>query len=286
MSELILTRRLLPGDIEKAINLVLSEGWNQTQEDWNLLIKGSENICLAAEVEGKLVATATAINYENKVAWIGMVLVNKKNRGKGISKILLNSLFDKLKSCQSIKLDATPAGQPVYKKVGFIDEHLINRMTNTFFNSDLLQHSGIKAKRIQRKDIQAIIEFDKYVFGVNRTQLIQSLTEDYSEKCWVLKRNNNLVGFILGREGNKYHQIGPLSAGSLEDAKILITQVLRDLKGQSIIIDVLDDKKEYSEWLNTIGFVKQRDFTRMFKGNNLHHGDTLCQYLICGPEFG
>lgn len=286
MSESLTIRKLLAEDIEMAMELVLAESWNQTKEDWELLINNSQNICLAAEIGGKLVATATAINYSNKVAWIGMVLVNKENRGKGISKVLLNALFEGLKYCQSIKLDATPAGQPVYKKVGFVDEYLINRMGNTSFNSNLPQLNAQLARKIREDDIPAIIEFDKQVFGADRTQLIHAMISNYPDKSWVLEQNNVISGFILGRKGNKYHQIGPLSAQSITAVKILMSQALKDLKGQALVIDVLDDKGEFIEWLNSVGFAKQRDFSRMYKGNNLYTGNTTFQYLICGPELG
>jgi GNAT superfamily N-acetyltransferase len=286
MSESLKIRKLLPEDIEKAMELVRAEGWNQTSDDWNLLIEGALNICLAAEISGKLVATATAINYSNKVAWIGMVLVNKENRGKGISKVLLNALFESLKSCESIKLDATPAGQPVYKKVGFTNEYLIDRMVNTSFNTDLPQLPGSLVRKIQENDIPAIIEFDKHVFGADRTQLIHALVSNNPNSSWILEQNNTITGFILGRTGNKYQQIGPLSAQSLSDVKILMCKVLSSLKGQAIVIDVLDDKSETTEWLTSIGFEKQRDFTRMYKGENLYAGNILFQYLICGPDLG
>lgn len=286
MSELLKIRKLLPEDIEKAMELVFAESWNQTKEDWDLLINGAQNICLAAEIRGKLVATATAINYSNKVAWIGMVLVNKEYRGKGISKVLLNALFEGLRSCESIKLDATPAGQHVYKKVGFADEYVIDRMVNTSFNADLPELTRSLVRKIQKDDIPAIIEFDKHVFGADRTQLIHTLTSNNPSMSWVLEQNNTISGFILGRKGNKYNQIGPLSAQSIADVKILMSQVLNSLNGQAIVIDVLEDKSETIEWLTSIGFEKQRDFTRMYKGDNLYAGNTRFQYLICGPELG
>ena len=76
-------------DIEIAMHLKNEEGWNQTEKDWELLIKNSHNICLVAEYQQKVIGTATAINYSDKVAWIGMVLVNKKYRGQGVSQLNL-----------------------------------------------------------------------------------------------------------------------------------------------------------------------------------------------------
>ncbi len=121
-------KKLLLSDIEQAIKLSNAENWNQTEKDWDLLIRNPLNICLSVLDGEKIIGTATAINYNDEIAWIGMVLVDSEYRGKGISKMLLSGLFEKLKSCKSVKLDATPAGQPVYKKYGFKDEYLIHRM--------------------------------------------------------------------------------------------------------------------------------------------------------------
>lgn len=285
-SDSVLIRELLPKDIESAMRLVLAEGWNQTEKDWQLLISNPLNYCIVAEVEGKVVGTATAINYSNRIAWIGMVLVNKEYRGRGISKILLSAIFDELKSCKSIKLDATPAGQPVYEKLGFENEYSISRLVNTSFESSHFPDFKLNPLRILEEDLPSIIEFDKLSFGSDRTQLIESLVEDYPDKSWVLKRETKIVGFALGRKGNKYHQVGPISAQTSNDAKLLIVHVLKDLFGQPIVIDILDDKQELAEWLTTAGFVRQRYFTRMYLKNNPFPGEKSLQYLIGGPEFG
>src|SRR6266487_5380214 len=107
-------------DIENAMKLSNAEGWNQTEKDWKLLIENPQNTCLIAEIDSKVIGTTTAINYSNEVAWIGMVLVDKEYRGLGVSKLLIENILKKLESCKSVKLDATPVGQQVYKKFGFV----------------------------------------------------------------------------------------------------------------------------------------------------------------------
>jgi GNAT superfamily N-acetyltransferase len=285
-NESIQIRKILPDDIQRAMKLVYAEGWNQTERDWQLLIENPQNVCFVAEIDDRLVGTAAAINYFNTVAWIGMVLVNKEYRGRGISKILLSSVFEKLSSCKSIKLDATPAGQAVYEKLGFVNEYQIFRMLNTSF--DCLQSKDLKIipKKVQETDIPLIIVLDKHSFGSDRTQLISSLIKEFPEKSWVLKQNDKILGFALGRKGNRYHQIGPVSAQSSDYAKLLITYALKDLSTQSVVIDVLDDKRELANWLISVGFVKQRSFMRMFLKTNPFPGQISFQYLISGPEFG
>jgi GNAT superfamily N-acetyltransferase len=274
-------------DIEQALRLSKAEGWNQTEKDWQLLIQNSENVCLAAETGGKIAGTATAINYENDVAWIGMVLVDPEYRGQGLSKTLLSALFEQLKTCRSVKLDATPAGQPVYRKFGFKEEYLIHRMTSdSVSQKSLSEESTSFAEPVHLRDIPEIVDLDKQVFGANRKQLIEFLVENYTNNAWMIKRNGKITGFALGREGTRFFQIGPVLASTTADAKILIMKSLYQLEGRKTVIDVLEDKVELTDWLETLGFVKQRHFIRMYRNDNPYPGISGNHYSIAGPEFG
>jgi predicted N-acetyltransferase YhbS len=275
-----------PGDIVYAMKLSNAEGWNQTENDWKLLIESPQNVCLVAEYNKKIIGTTTAMNYANQIAWIGMVLVAKESRGQGISKLLLTNILKKLESFESIKLDATPAGKQVYQKFDFKDEYLITRvvtgsMTNLSFEDDTTL-----AESIRLKDIEEIVALDEHVFGTNRRQLIESLINRYPHKAWLLKRNNSIAGFALGRDGNKYHQVGPVCGSTINDVKMLIRRALKELIYQPVVIDVLSEKEDLISWLHSIGFTMQRHFVRMYKKENLFPGIVNKQYLICGPEFG
>ncbi|NOY95301.1 MAG: hypothetical protein GXO81_02775, partial [Chlorobi bacterium] len=169
---------------------------------------------------------------------------------------------------------------------GFADEYMISRMVNNPHEDFSLESRGIAPESIREEDIPAVIAFDKHVFGADRSQLIRSLINDYPEKSWLIKQGSQISGFALGREGNKYHQIGPVSALSAGDAQILLAGALKYLSRQSVVIDILDDKQELAEWLGSVGFVKQRGFMRMFRKCNPYPGEVPFQYLISGPEFG
>jgi GNAT superfamily N-acetyltransferase len=273
-------------DIESALKLSTAEGWNQTEKDWKLFVENPDNICTVAECANKVIGTTTTINYSNQIAWIGMVLVDKEYRGQGVSKSLLANIFKKLESYISIKLDATPEGREVYKKFGFKDEYLIVRMTNSLMNNLPPDDHNDIADPIQSKHIPEIISLDGITFGADRTQLIKFLVRDYPNKSWLVTQNNRVTGFALGRDGNKYQHIGPVVAPNMADAKILITKALTKLTNQPTVVDVLGDKEDLIDWLNSIGFIKQRYFTRMYKNENTLPGLTGNQYLIGGPEFG
>jgi predicted GNAT family N-acyltransferase len=280
-------RPMQSNDIEQGMRLSTAEGWNQTEEDWKLLIENPENICCIAESKNKVIGTTTAINYSNEIAWIGMVLVDKEYRGAGVSKLLLTNVLEKLESCKSIKLDATSAGQYVYKKFEFEGEYLITRMINFSITSlPTNDDANILPEPVQSEHINEIIALDKFIFGANRSSLIEYLIKKYPDKAWMLKRNNKIEGFVLGREGNKYHHIGPVMASTTSDAEILISKALKKLNQQPVVVDVLSDKDKLVNWLQSFGFQMQRQFLRMYKKENFFPGITEKQHLICGPEFG
>lgn len=280
-------RKLNNEDIPRAMGLVHTEGWNQTEKDWRLLIDNPQNVCLAAEVEGKLVGTATAINYSNKVAWIGMVLVNREYRGRGISKVLLSSIIEQSKRCRSIKLDATPAGQAVYEKLGFKDEYKIHRMVRLPGDLELqIPEQEIPPVPVTQNQVNEVVQMDEEIFGVCRDLLIETLIDNSPGLSWLNESNEGIAGYALGRAGSRYTQIGPVSAQSGERAKVLIYSLLKLNKHHPLVIDVLDSKQEFISWLKSHGFSIQRSFTRMYLGENLFPGKIQNQFLICGPEFG
>jgi predicted GNAT family N-acyltransferase len=280
-------RQMQTGDIGDAMKLSTAEGWNQTQKDWQLFIENRENVCLVAEWDKKVIATTTAINYSNRIAWIAMVLVDKEYRGRGVSKILLEAILDKLHHCESIKLDATPAGQQVYRKFGFLDEYRVARMTNMTMKAlPLEEHQASLPQSIRPSDVTGVVAFDEIIFGANRNAVIQFLTEKYPDKALMLKEDNKITGIALGRSGNRYHHIGPVLSSNTFNAKILISEALKTLIGQPVVVDVMVDKQELVEWLQSIGFINQREFIRMYRGHNAFPGVIEKQFLICGPEFG
>ena len=87
-------RRLAASDVPAALELSEQAGWNQTADDWRMLIDLAPEGCLAIEVEGKLAATTTLLCYGRRLAWIGMVLTKKSYRGRGFARRLLTQALE------------------------------------------------------------------------------------------------------------------------------------------------------------------------------------------------
>ena len=273
-------------DMDSLMKLKDAEGWNQLEKDWALLINYPESVNLVAVLDNRIVGTVTAINYANTVAWIGMMLVDREYRGRGISKLLLLDAIDKLKKCKSIKLDATPAGRPIYLKLGFIDEYTLYRMTNPSVSKISLRDNSVETEKMRPGDIPKVAAFDKWVFGADRTELITLLYESCPELAWLIKENNRVAGFCLGRRGQNFTQIGPVYASSTKGVEALIRSAINQIIGQAVVVDIPAERSETKRWLEACGFISQRPFERMYLTSNPHPGNIESQYLISGPELG
>jgi GNAT superfamily N-acetyltransferase len=286
MTPLFRIRQMTKNDLEEAICLSAGEGWNQTEKDWHLLLDGPHNICIVADDGTKVAGTATALCYANEVAWIGMVLVDKALRGQGIGRMLLIDIIEKLKHIDSIKLDATPAGLPLYQSLGFIEEYNIIRMISPAFHDFYFKYPNGEPLHIDADGLTEVLDLDKNIFGADRTYLLRTLYQNYPLKALQLRHNNLPDGYIFGRDGLRFNYIGPVSAQTTDSAKALIAKALIIHNNQPVALDILEDKGELIRWLESIGFIRQRHFVRMYLKNNSHAGKVENQFLISGPEFG
>jgi len=273
-------------DLDQAFGLSQKEGWNQTMKDWRFLFENPYNVCIVAEKDNRVAGTATALNYGNKVAWIGMVLVDKSLRGQGAGKMLLEEIIRGLKDVESVKLDATPAGEPLYRKIGFIAEHQIFRMTCNNLNYHTEMSSRTESNILDRETISDVIKTDHTIFGTDRSYLLMDLLSENPDRAFYLKKDNSIDGYIFGREGSRFNYIGPLSSTTHHSARNLVSMAIESLNNKPVALDILEDKIELIAWLESIGFEKQRNFVRMYLNNNPYKGMVNNQYLISGPEFG
>jgi GNAT superfamily N-acetyltransferase len=120
---------LSPEVIQEALSLSIGAGWNQTASDWLALMSDSPDGCIAIACDGRIVATATLVCYEKRLAWIGMVLTHPDYQRRGFARMLVSRAIEMAheRDVHTIKLDATDQGRSLYESLGFRDEQLVER---------------------------------------------------------------------------------------------------------------------------------------------------------------
>ena len=277
-------RTMQADDIAEGTRLCRSAGWNQTEQDWDLLLKLNPQGCCVALKDERVIGTVTTVRYENRFAWIGMVLVDPAERGQGAASLLMNEALRRNSDLPSLRLDATPAGQSVYRKLGFLDEYTLSRMGMIVSGDEWLPDNC--ARPMTRADFPSIAQLDRAVFGADRTALLQGLFDGAPEYAWVVERGRQIVGYACGRHGFLSEHLGPIVAHDQPIAQQLVTACLAAQRGKRFIIDATHQETDWRSWLESIGFSEQRPFIRMFYRGNPYPGLCSQQYGILGPEFG
>jgi ribosomal protein S18 acetylase RimI-like enzyme len=281
-------RAMQRNDIADGLRLCRAAGWNQTSRDWEMFLRLSPQGCRVAIKEGRVIGTVATVNYENRFAWIGMVLVDPSERGQGTGARLMAEALEVLKDIPSIRLDATPAGRDVYRKLDFVDEYSLSRMGAVVASGDLwLPHNP--ARPMTKEDLPAVAAFDHEVFGADRRLLLQWLFDGAHEYAWVIEdpeRRGKINGYTFGRHGFKFEHLGPVVAHKEQIAQQLVAACLSRQSGRHFILDASHHEPLWRDWLERIGFREQRPFIRMFYRDNVYPGLPPKQFGILGPEFG
>ncbi|MHB2263780.1 GNAT family N-acetyltransferase [Aliihoeflea sp. PC F10.4] len=256
--------------IGEAMELVAEAGWNQLPADWLQFIQRGE--VLGIFDGATLVATAAIMPYDNDFAWIGMVLTRKAWRGRGMGTGLLKACIARLEAAgRTAWLDATPAGEPIYRALGFQPVDTFQRWQGV---------GGSSASSDTGPESMTAIATANVAFGADRTAFLLSL----KARCPAAYRATD-TGVSFGRDGRIATQIGPV-IGSSEDAIIeLVDHAIAALDGP-VFLDVADRYEQLAEYLRTRGFTTQRPFLRMRRGPHEMPGEAARMAVIAGPEFG
>lgn len=275
-------RGMTPDDVAAGLRLCRASNWNQTEQDWRFFLTVAPRGALVAEEDGRVIGTVATCPY-GAFTWISMVLVDPVARGRGVGTALLQRGLDLAGTHATARLDATPSGEPIYRKVGFSAEY---RLARWFLDvkSPIARASG--ARPLARADWPAIREMDQRAFGAPRLGLLRRLAEEAPEYARTLSRGSAIRGYLFGRHGHSREHLGPLVADGPDTAAALLESVLAEQPSRRFFLDVPDDQQGWRDVLSSIGFAIERPFLRMHRGPLITPGQPSSIYAITGPEFG
>jgi GNAT superfamily N-acetyltransferase len=255
-------------------------GWNQTEQDLRRLLKLEPEGCFAACLDGQVVGTTTTTTYGTDLAWIGMVLVDPDYRRRGIATALTERALAYLRSrgVRTIKLDATPAGRPVYERLGFEPDGRLERWAG--------EARGEVVDTLTA-DWQDVAPMDRLVFGADRGNLMRTTLADSAKPLFLrLGEKSNVAGYAVGRPGVRAGYIGPVVADSIETVRALLPPVFAGFQGQPIYVDIDAEFPGAIELMREFGFTPQRELLRMRFGPAIRLARSPRVFAIAGPEVG
>jgi len=164
----------------------------------------------------------TGIIYSN-CAYIGLMGVRQDFQKQGIGLALMEHLLAWLdqRGIHQVMLDASPVGQPLYEKLGFVpfDEVYV-----------LQRRPGLQTYQcptethlLSPQNLNLITATDKQVFGADRSKLLQALLEIYPQRAFLLNNGNGgMNGYLIAQ----VKRIGPWVMQDAANAEVLLKAAL------------------------------------------------------------
>ena len=262
-------------NLDQALGLSTEAGWNQTQEDWEMIVS-HPGLHLAAWNGSELIGTTCCLDFQN-CTWVAMVLVDSKYRRQGIASYMIERVFEKYPH-RSLALDATQIGSKVYERLGFRTGEVINRWIYSGENNN---RNKYHATTIPPQTIDKIINLDRKIMHADRSAIFLNIARRKNSFHYINPITN---AFVLARAGRLAFQIGPLIAQNSASAIDLLLKTIKCVKYFSIYVDA-PERKDWNALLKEQNFTIQRSFIRM---HYAEHETPNYKYLFAtaGPEVG
>ncbi|MHB9024979.1 MAG: GNAT family N-acetyltransferase [Armatimonadota bacterium] len=279
---MISIRTMTPADIPFGLRLKREANWNQVEGDWRRFLLLEPDGCFVAEWSGEPVGTL-AVCILGPVAWVGMVLVDARMRGKGVGTALMRHALDYLDGLgvPTVRLDATPLGRPLYEKLGFAHEYELARFDGVLPPGE--RSPGVLP--YSSADQEEIIALDRLVSGADRRKLLEHLLRERGEEAGVVREEGRLTGYVLSRAGAQALFIGPCMAATEQAGNILLADAFGRYAGERVYVDIPLANVPAMALATAAGLTVQRLLLRMYRGV-APQDRPLQLWASSGPEKG
>jgi len=276
-------RLMTDQDVPLGMRLKQQAGWNQLEADWRRMLAMQPDGCFLAEVDGVGVGTTVACVFDS-VAWIAMVLVDAEVRSQGIGKALMTHALEFLdrQGVRSIRLDATPLGQPLYEKLGFAVEYTLIRYAGVL--SVPADQTSSAVRTGERNTWDTLVALDTAINRTNRSKFLRTLFAEQPAAVRVASQGDAITGYLTVRPGCNALQLGPCMASD-GAGPLLLADAWRTHAGQRVFLDVPEQHAAAVRLAERMGLQAQRPLVRMCRGP-LVHEDALRLWASSGPELG
>jgi predicted N-acetyltransferase YhbS len=270
-------RRMLPEDVDFAIEMTRVEGWEYSRIEIDRLLEMDPEGSLIWEEDGPL-GFLTTIHY-GRTGVIGHLVVSERGRGRRIGTQLMKHALDYLDGLgmESVILYATRAGRKLYENMGFKGTHAIHAH-GVSVDGLAVRRLEQSCRPIRRSDLADVVRMDAEAFMDDRTELIVRLYDEFPDLCLGLERDGDLVGAIFGRRTPIGTDFGPwvCSSGSVEDARSLFESETKVAGGRRVEFGIFGSNKPYEDFALAYPSLKYFDVLMMVRGapryaRNLHN---------------
>jgi GNAT superfamily N-acetyltransferase len=277
-------RGLGPGDPAFIRSLVLEERWNAGVHDVETFSEVDPDGWIVAEVAGRPVGIVLATRWNERHGWIGLYIVHRDFRGRGIGLELFASALERL-APRVVGLDGDARQQANYRRSGFVDVH-----ANTRWRGPARLWSGRfdAAEIVDARElpIERLVGLDARAVGAPRPQLIGAWLAQPEARHMALVRDGHVAGMATARPARLGWKIGPLYAVDATGASALLAAITRDLDPDvECWLDTPNVNTAVTALMKEVGAAGAPTSGRMVRGE-APDADTSVMFALLAHEVG
>jgi GNAT superfamily N-acetyltransferase len=267
-------------DVPAGLALSRQAGWNQTEADWRRALALQPDGCFVAD-EGGVAGVCCACVF-GPVAWVALMLVDAARRRRGIGRALMEHAlaFLDAQEVASVRLDATPLGQPLYERLGFAPQFRLARHAGVLPPDDT--PASPEVVPVPRERWEGLAALDGSVTRTDRRKLLPRLFAEQPGEVRGVEGPGGWRGLMAARPGFDAVQLGPCLG---EAGSVLLQDAFRRHAGRPVFVDVPEGNPVASRLAEGRGLVVRRHLLRMCRGEVVvERQDRL--WASSGPEKG
>lgn len=225
-------------EMEFFLTLAKEEGWNPGLNDDKVFFQTDPGGFFLGKLNHEIIGCISAVKYNETFGFIGFYIILPKYRGQGFGLQLWNHAIHYL-GHRCIGLDGVPAQEKNYKKSHFIFYYNNLRFECKQPNTQVSTFSSLfDIKKINLFYYKKILEYDKQVFGIDRSHFLKQWFQMPSAISLAKVENDQIKGFGVIRRCHKGYKIGPLFADNFEYAKEIYQTLSGRVESEPVYLDV------------------------------------------------
>lgn len=163
-----------------------------------------------------------AVDY-GEFAYVGLMAVHPRYQRRGVARQLMSHILGWLEKRQTpgALLDASAMGYPLYQAMGFVDveDAAVYQQPEPV----IVPPPPACVQPVLPEDLPDLAEFDRPIFGADRSELLALLLRDFPQRAWLVRdRDGALSGYLFA----KGRRLGPWAALRQADADALLLAAL------------------------------------------------------------
>lgn len=226
-------------DVSTAIDWAGREGWNPGLHDAETFYAADNHGFFKGVLNGEIVATGSAVIYDDTYAFCGLYIVAPEHRGKGYGLELTKA---RLAYCgdRNVGIDGVLENVRIYERIGYQAFYENCRYQKIAGAGRLVP----EVRDVVPADFPAVQTYDRRCFPAPRDAFLQAWLSQGESKAFGYFDAGELKGYAVRRQCLTGHKVGPLFADNADIAETLFDALQSDIEGELFILDTPENNPD------------------------------------------